>query len=338
MKAYMLRKFGAPESMKIEEVPEPIPESDEVKVKVETIGINYAEILSRRGQYTWAPKRPYIPGMEAYGEVVEVGDSVTRYKIGDKVLVGGQFGSYAEYMVSKEHLAFPAIESLSPEENAASLVSYMTAYVALVKLAKTTQGEKVLIQAAAGGVGTAAVQIAKAIGCEVFGTAGSVDKLKVLREMGVDHPINYRSSNFQEYIVKHGGGVDVVLEVVGGEVYKQSLASLNTFGRLIVVGYASIPFKRWNPITWYQTWKNAPKVNVMERARKSSGVFATHIGYLTGDRIIAAQAWSDLSSFVRQHQLKPVVGSVFDFDELCEAHAWVESRKNVGKTIVRILR
>ncbi len=334
MKAYVLRKSGSADSLKMEEVVEPSPKSDEVKVKVASIGINYAEILSRRGQYRWAPKRPYIPGMEAFGEVVEVGSRISNFKIGDKVVVGGQYGAYAEYLVSKEHLTFPAGRSLSPAENAAFLVSFMTAYVALVKLAKVSEGESVLIQAAAGGVGTSAVQIAKALGAEVYGTASKDEKMQVLKDLGCDHPINYHNEDFQQYIRDHGGGVDAVLEVVGGEVFKKSVKSLNTFGRLVVVGYASIPFKKWNPFTWYTTWKNAPKLDVLKMAAFSTGIMATHIGYLTEKPEISKAAWDELSDFMEEHKIKPIVGKTFSFDQLSQSHAWVESRDNVGKTVV----
>lgn len=334
MKAYLLKKSGSADSLKIQEAPEPTPKADEVKVKVSSIGINYAEILSRRGQYRWAPKRPYIPGMEAYGEVVEVGANVTQYKAGDKVIVGGQYGAYAEYLVSKEHLTFPASSSLTPADNAALLVSFMTAYVALVKLAKVAPSERVLIQAAAGGVGTSAVQIAKALGAEVYGTASRDEKLELLTSLGCDHPINYHKQDFQTYIQEHGGGVDTVLEVVGGDVFKKSVKSLNTFGKLVVVGYASIPFKKWNPLTWYATWKHAPKLDIMKMAAFSTGIMATHIGYLTEKPDISKSAWTELSDFIEKHQIKPVVGKTFHFDQLAEAHKWVESRENVGKTVV----
>ena len=115
MKAYVLRKSGPAHSLKMEEMPEPSPAADEVKVKVKSIGINYAEILSRRGQYNWAPKRPYIPGMEAFGEVTEVGADVKSFKKGDEVIVGRKYGAYAEYLVSKEYLTFPSGKSLSVE-------------------------------------------------------------------------------------------------------------------------------------------------------------------------------------------------------------------------------
>ena len=336
MKAYVLSKVGKPDVLKISETPEPNPAGHEVKIKVQRIGINYAEVLSRRGQYSWAPKRPYIPGMEAYGEVVTIGKKVTKFKLGDKVITGGQYGAYAEYLVASEHLVFPAIDGFTEDENAAFLVNYITAWVALMKLGKMQSGENVLIQAAAGGVGTAAVQLAKATGCIVYGTASEQEKLDLLKNLGVDHPINYRTTDFYEYIKAETGGVDVALEVVGGEVFKKSVALLNPFGRIVVAGYASIPLKKWNPLTYWPAWRDAPKVNVQNMALGSYGILATHIGYLTDNPQITNEVWSEMASFCQEHAIKPIVGHTFSFEELPEAHAFIESRKSVGKVVIRV--
>ena len=166
MKAYLLTKTGKPEILKISNVDKPAPKEDEVLIKTETIGINYAEILSRKGQYQWAPEKPYIPGMEAYGEIVALGSKVKSHKLGDKVICGGQYGSYGEYFCTKDWLAFPSIKGFSPEENAALLVNYMTAWVALVKLGRLTKDEEILIHAGAGGVGSAAIKLGKAMGAQ----------------------------------------------------------------------------------------------------------------------------------------------------------------------------
>ncbi|MEQ8336684.1 MAG: zinc-binding dehydrogenase [Cyclobacteriaceae bacterium] len=336
MKAYLLTKTGKPEVLKISNIDKPTPREDEVLIRSEAIGINYAEILSRKGQYQWAPEKPYIPGMEAYGEVIALGSKVTTHKVGDKVICGGQFGSYGEYFCTKEWLAFPGISGYSAEENAALLVNFMTAWVVLVKLGRLNEGEQILIHAGAGGVGSAAIKLGKAMGCKVYATAGSDEKVKLMKGLGADIPINYRTQDFVKVLDGHGvESVDFVLEVVGGEVFKKSINLLHPFGRLVVAGYASIPYKKWNPLTWWPTWRDAPKAQIMDMAKKSIGIFATHIGYLTGREEVAKQVVQEMYDFVAKHELKPLVGKTFAFDQMAEAHAYMESRKSVGKIIVK---
>ncbi|XOV94292.1 MAG: zinc-binding alcohol dehydrogenase family protein [Bacteroidota bacterium] len=336
MKAYLLKEAGKPETLKISEALKPTPKDDEVLIKTEALGINYAEILSRKGQYQWAPKKPYIPGMEAFGTIEALGKNVTSHKVGDQVICGMQYGSYAEYICTKEWLAFPGIKGFTAEENAALLVNFMTAWVALVKLGRVTSGERVLIHAGAGGVGSAAIKLAKAMGCQVYATAGSDDKVKLMKTLGADIPINYRKEEFDQYLKDKGvDSVDFVLEVVGGEVFRKSIDLLAPFGRLVVAGYASIPFKKWNPLTWWQTWKDAPKAQVMDMAKKSIGLYATHIGYLTSNETVSTQVVKEMYQFVAKHKLKPLVGKTFTFDQMSEAHAYMESRRSVGKIIVK---
>ena len=336
MKAYLLTRSGKPEVLKIHDVDEPQPDSQEVKVRISTIGLNYAEILSRRGQYSWAPKKPYTPGMEAYGEVVDKGAAVTSVKVGDKVIVGNQYGAYAEFICVPEHLVFAANEALSPEENAALVVNFMTAWVALKKQARLTVGESVLIQAAAGGVGTAAVQIAKAMGTKVYGTASRPEKLELIRGLGADVAINYANEDFSQIIKNEEGGIDCVLEVVGGEVFKKSVGLLKPFGRLVVIGFASISFKRGNPYTWWKTWRDAPKVNVMNMAQGSYGISASHIGYLTALPEVAKEAYAEMKEFINEHDIRPHVGRVFDFEDMPDAHRFMESRESMGKIVVKL--
>jgi len=335
MKAYRLRKTGKPHVLKIEDLAEPIPGVKQVKVKVKTIGINYAEILSRKGQYSWAPKKPYVMGMECFGEVVEVGDEVSRFSIGDKVIVGQQYGSYAEYVCAYEHLCFPAFESFTPEENAAYIVNFMTAWIGLKKQCRVEKGERVLIQAAAGGVGTAAIQIASALGCKVYGTASQASKLELIENLG-GKPINYREKDFYQEIINDGGTVGCVLETVGGDVFKKSMKLLSPFGRMVVIGFASMNLKLWNPLSWWKTYQDAPKVNMMKMATESKGVYASHIGYLTENEELTKEIWDELHEYVTSHGLKPVVGKVFDFASLPDAHAFMESRDSVGKLVINV--
>lgn len=337
MQAYLLTKHGPASSLAIQDIPEPLPKAGEVRVKVKRIGINYAEILSRRGQYRWAPKLPYVLGMEAYGEIDAVGEGVDR-QIGEKVIAGGQFGSYAEKMIVKDYMALSALEQSSPEENAAFIVNYMTAWVGLMKLARLQSSDSVLVNAAAGGVGTAAVQLAKASGCKVFGTASQPDKLELLKELGVDYPINYQELDFASVVreAQSGGGVDVVLELVGGETFRKSRDLLNPFGKLVLAGMAGLKWSKRNPLTWPTLLKNIPQAKILQMAQRSTGLLATHIGYLIEHQEVVEQEWQTLTKFVKEHHIKPVVSRVFLFEEMPQAHEYIESRKSYGKVVVTL--
>ena len=337
MKAYLLTKPGPASSLKIQDIPEPLPKAGEIRVKVKRIGINYAEILSRRGQYRWAPKLPYVLGMEAYGEIDAVGAGVDR-QVGETVIAGGQYGSYAEKMIVKDYMALPALEQFSPEENAAFIVNYMTAWVGLMKLARLQSSDSVLINAAAGGVGTAAVQLAKAQGCKVFGTASKPKKLELLKELGVDYPINYQELDFAAVIreAQSGGGVDVVLELVGGETFRKSRDLLNPFGKMVIAGMAGLKWSKRNPLTWPDLIKNIPQAKILQMAQNSTGLLATHIGYLIEHREVVEQEWETLTKFVRDHDIKPIVSRVFPFEEMSQAHEYIESRKSYGKVVVTL--
>ncbi len=336
MKAYLFKSPGGVNKLQLADVPKPDIAPDEVLIKAKAIGINYAEVLSRKGQYSWAPPRPYVPGMEAAGEVVEVGSDVSNIQKGDRVIMGAQYGAYAEYMKSKQHLVYPIPKGWSWQEAAAFLVNFITAWVALFKLGRLQAGEKVLIQAAAGGVGTAAVQLASKAGAKVAGTASKPDKLDLIKKLGADLAINYSTTDFEQELRMQWGGVDVCLEVVGGEVFRKSKDLLVPFGRMVVAGYASIPLKKWKPWTWWPAWRDAPKVGVMDMAKGSFGIAATHIGYLTEKPEIAQSVYKELVSFVHTHGIKPVIGKEFAFNELPQAHAFMESRKSVGKIVVML--
>ncbi len=214
----------------------------------------------------------------------------------------------------------------------------MTAWVALFEICRIRKSDRVLIQAAAGGVGTAAVQLAKALGCEVFGTASRDEKLDLLSKLGVDHPINYRRDDFVEIIrnATGGEGVDVVLEVVGGEVFRKSLNLLNPFGRMAVIGFASLNLNKFNPLSWWKTWQDIPRVKIDKMAQASQVVGASHLGYLLQDTVRMMRIWQELSSFTLANKIKPVVGHEFDFDQMAEAHQLMESRQSMGKILVHI--
>lgn len=337
MRAWRLVSSGGPDVLRLEDVPEPVVGPGQVSVHVKAIGINYAEILSRKGLYGWAPKKPYTPGMEAAGTIVAVGEGVDVGRVGEVVLCGMKYGAYAERVVVPAARALPALPGYSLVECAAYGVNFMTAWVALVEMGRLRNGDRVGITAAAGGVGTAAVQIACAHGCRVVAMTGSDEKFDVVRSLGAHETVNYRKANFARRLgeAAPGGRLDVVLEVVGGDVFRGCVDRLDNFGRVVVAGYAGLEYSVWNPWSWWTAWRDAPRLSVSTAAEASIGLLATHIGYLLPDEERLARIWQALTAFTLQHDLRPVVGRTFAFEELPEAHRFMESRGSVGKLVVR---
>lgn len=338
MKAIVLDRHGGPEVLRVREVPDPEPGAGQVRVRVDAIGINYAEVLSRKGLYGWAPPMPYTPGMEATGTLDALGPGVQGRTIGERVIVGAQFGAYAERIVVPEPQALPAIHGYSTDENAAVAVNYITAWVALMEMARLRPSDRVLVTAAAGGVGTAAVQIATCFGCATVGMAGSDAKLEQIRALGAESAVNYRCADFQARLAEAAGPgkFDVVVEVVGAEVFRAVWPVLAPFGRIVVAGFASLALQKWNPLSWLRTWRDLPKADIRTLAPASAGVMATHVGYLLDDPPRLTRIWGELMAFVAAHGIRPVVGATFAFDEMTEAHRLMESRRSVGKIVVRM--
>lgn len=338
MKAIVLERHGRPGVLRVRELPDPVPGAGEVRVRVEAIGVNYAEILSRKGLYGWAPPMPYTLGMEATGTIDALGAGVEGRAIGERVIVGAQHGAYAEKIVVPERQALPAVPGFSVEENAAIAVNYLTAWVALMEMARLRPTDRVLVTAAAGGVGTAAVQISTRFGCRTVGLAGSDEKLDQIRALGAESAVNYRRADFKERLGEAAGAerFDVVLEVVGGEVFRAAWPVLAPFGRVVVAGFASLSLQKWNPLSWLRTWRDLPRADVRTLAPASAGLMATHIGYLLDDPPRLARVWGELMAFVATHGIRPVVGATFSFNEMDEAHRFMESRRSVGKIVVRV--
>ena len=338
MKAIVLDRHGGPGVLRVRDVPDPEPGAGQVRVRVEAIGVNYAEVLSRKGLYGWAPAMPYTPGMEAAGTIDALGAGVQGRTVGERVIVGAQHGAYAERMVVPEPQALPAVAGFSTEENAAIGVNYLTAWVALVEMARLRPTDRVLVTAAAGGVGTAAVQIAARFGCATVGMAGSDAKLQQIRALGAEAAVNYRGAGFESRLREAAGpaGFDVVLEVVGGEVFRAVWPVLAPFGRVVVAGFASLALQKWNPLSWLRTWRDLPRADIRSLAPASAGLMATHIGYLLDDPPRLTRIWGELMAFVAAQGIRPVVGATFSFGQMAEAHRLMESRRSVGKIVVRM--
>ena len=338
MKAFVLRRHGAPGVLRQEECADPVVGPGQVLVRVEAVGVNYAEVLSRKGLYGWAPKRPYILGMEAAGHIGAVGAGVDAARVGERVMVGTQTGAYAELMAVPSAQAFPVPGGWSVEEAAAFPVNWATAWVGLVEMGRMRPTDRVLVSPAGGGVGTAAVQIASRWGCEVVALAGSDAKLERVRSLGASVTLNYRADGWHSRLAEltRGRGVDVALEMVGGSVFRAVADTLAPFGRVVVSGYAALDYELWNPLSWWRAWRGIPRMGLMRMLERSNGMLSTHLGYLLTDPALMTRVFGELSAFVERHGLRPQVGHVLPFDQAAEAHRLMESRRSFGKIVLRV--
>ncbi|MBI3988582.1 MAG: NADPH:quinone oxidoreductase family protein [candidate division NC10 bacterium] len=323
MKAIRVHQHGEPEVLRYEEVPDPTPEPGEVLVQVRAAGVNFADALARRGLYPTLTPPPFIPGIEVAGTVVAVGAGVEGIEVGQRVMGFAPKAGYAELAVMPAAGAMPVPERINFEEAAAFPIVFLTAYHALKTFGRLQEGEAVLIHAAGGGVGTAAVQLAKIWGGRVFATAGSDGKLSKVRTLGADIVHNYRTGDFLDAVRRWTGGrgVDVVLESVGGEVFEKSLRALAPDGRLVVVGLSS---------------GVQPQLHLGLVIMNRLSVIGMHLGSMTVKRpdLVGTSA-RELIGLLAQGMIKPVVGHVFPLKEAAEAHRLLEGRGSYGKLVLK---
>jgi NADPH:quinone reductase-like Zn-dependent oxidoreductase len=327
MRAFLLARHGGPEVLRITDVPTPMPAKGEVRVRIEVIGINFAEILSRRGLYGWAPRLPYILGMEAFGAIDAVGDGVTTHSVGDPVVVGTQYGTYAEFLCIPAERALPAPRHLTPVQSAAFAVNYLTAWIGLMEMARLRPTDTLLVTSAAGGVGTAAVQLGAKLGARVIGAAGK-GKQDAILSLGAHIAIDYAQLEQSE-------DANVVLEMTGGSVYRAVLRHLAPMARVVIAG-ASDAFPRTrNPFARIAALRNLPRMSLLDMLRRSYGVMSFHVGWLLDAGVVTA-AWRELVRFAEEDQIVPVVARELAFEEMADAHRLLEERRNVGKVVVRV--
>jgi NADPH:quinone reductase-like Zn-dependent oxidoreductase len=342
MRAVVITRHGPPEALEVRELPDPPVGPGEVRIAVKAAGINFADTLARIGLYPDAPKVPCVVGYEVAGEIESVGDGVDSHKVGDRVVAGTRFNGQAELVTVAADQALALPKKLSFEEGAAFPVNYATAYAALVVMGGLKQGERLLIHAAAGGVGTAATQVARGIGAEIFGTA-SASKHDAIREQGVEHPIDYRSLDFEQEVRKitGGEGVDVIMDALGPTTFRKDYRLLRPGGRLIMYGLSEVQSGSGKrdipavlrslarmPLATMPWWKSLGVMN------ENKGVFGLNM-LAWWDREGSIQRVTEpLLEGLEKGELKPVVAEVFPFDRAPDAHRFIEERRNVGKVVL----
>ena len=342
MRAVVIPRTGPPEVLEVQQRPDPPVGAGEVRIAVRAAGVNFADTMARIGLYPDAPKLPCVVGYEVAGEVESVGDGVEELEVGDRVIAATRFNGQAELVSVPAGQTFKMPKKLSFEQGAAFLVNYATAYAGLVIMGGLKPGERVLIHAAAGGVGIAATQIARGIGAETFGTA-SASKHDAVREQGVQHAIDYRSLDFEDEVrrITGGEGVDVIMDALGPTTFRKDYRLLRQGGRLIMYGASELQTgtgKRDLPgalrslatmpgatMPW---WKS---LGVM---KENKGVFGLNILDWWDREGGLDRAIEPLQEALQKGELKPVVAEAFPFDRAADAHRFIEERRNVGKVVL----
>ena len=339
MRALVITRHGPPDVLQIEQRPDPEPGAGEVRVSVRAAGVNFADLMARTGLYPDAPKPPCVVGYEFSGLVERLGEGVERVRAGDRVIGACRFGGYAERVVvpAAELLALP--EDWSYEEGAALPVNYATAYGILVRYGSLRTGERVLVHAAAGGVGIAATQIAKLHGADVYGTA-SAAKHEAIRAIGVDHPLDYRSGDWVAELRRIAGErqpIDIALDAVGGRSLRRSFSLLRAGGRLVCFGASSlVSGERRDLRMAARTLLETPRFNPLRLSSSSKSVIGFNLLRAWNAQAGLGEYVDPLRAWVEEGKLRPVVAAAFPLERGAEAHRFLGERRNVGKVVLTV--
>ena len=335
MRQVVIPRYGPPEVFELRELPDPVPGEGEVRISVRAAGVNFADVLARMGLYPDAPKPPVVVGYEVAGVVDAVGRGVSTPQEGDRVVALTRFGGYADRVVVPAANAFRFPEALSDAEAAAVPVTYVTAALALYRMAALTSGETVLIHNAGGGLGIAATQLARLRRTTVIGTA-SAAKHDALRSFGVEHAIDYRHADVAVEVgrLTRGRGVDVVLDPIGGSSFAVSYGLLAPLGRLIMVGVSSIAGEKRNRWRVLRSLWSMPKYQPLSLINRNRGVFGLNLGHLWEERRHLQSTMSLLMTELGASRLQPIVARTFPLERAADAHRFIQSRANIGKVVL----
>jgi NADPH:quinone reductase-like Zn-dependent oxidoreductase len=327
---------GGVEVLRVEEKPDPDPAADEVRVRVHAAGLNFADILARQGLYPDGPKKPCVMGYEVAGVIDKCGAAVDQNLLGKPVIALTRFNGQSELVVIKPMQMFEKPASLTFEQGAAIPVNYLTAYALLVVMGGLRKGESVLIHNAGGGVGLAALDIAKHIGATTFGTA-SPGKHEFLRARGLDHPIDYRNQDWLPVLMDltKNRGVELVIDPIGGAHWKKSYRALRHTGRLGMFGVSTASANGIaGKLKMLKAVIQTPRFHPFGLINKNRGVFGLNLGHMFHEPEMVSRWTSEILRGVEEGWVQPHVDRAFSFDEAGAAHTYIESRKNTGKVVL----
>jgi NADPH:quinone reductase-like Zn-dependent oxidoreductase len=329
MRQVWVTKKGGPEVLQVREAPDPEPKPGEVRIRVRAAGLNFADVMARIGMYPDAPPLPAVLGYEVAGEI-----DLPVSRRGERVIAATRFGGQSDVVCVPESAVYPLPEHLSFAEGASIPVVWLTAWHMLVELANVQRGQLVLIHAAAGGVGTAAVQICKKLGAQSIGTA-SASKHERLNELGLDHAIDYRTEDFEQRVkeITKGRGVDVALDATGA--FRKSYRSLAPMGKLMMFGASGIVSgDRRSLGAVIKTAIKMPIFHPLKMLPDNKGIFGVNMGRLWGESELLGREIGGILKGFRSRDYKAIVDIEVPFAEAAKAHQRLTSRANFGKVLL----
>ena len=337
MRALWTTRIGSPETLEVRETPDPEPGPNQVRVRVRAAGLNFADVMARQGLYPDAPKLPAIMGYECAGEIDAVGGGVTQLEKGQRVMAFTRFGGQADTVVAGSEFVFRIPDALSFEHAAALPVSYLTSYHMLFNVARVRRGDHVLVHMAAGGAGTAALQLCRSVGSvTTYGTASS-SKHDYVREHGCTHAIDYHTQDYVAEVQRltQGRGVHYVLDALGGSDWKKGYSLLRAGGLVIAFGFANMNkgTKRRLGHVVTQALK-VPFYTPMKLLNDNRGVAGVNMGHLWNETVLLREAAENILRLYAEGHISPHVHATFPFARGAEAHRLLESGKSLGKILL----
>lgn len=324
MKAILCKEYGPADTLVIEDVPSPVAKGRGVKVRVKAAGLNFPDTLIIEGKYQLKPTLPFSPGGEMSGEVIAVGEKVTRFKVGDRVAGLTGYGAFAEEVIVPEHNLLLLPGGMSDEKAAAFMMVYGTSYYALKQRANIQIGESLLVLGASGGVGRATVELGKAMGARVIAAASSAQKLAVAEAAGADELINYTEEPLKDAIKRltNSKGVDVIYDPVGGDYTEQALRAMAWNGRHLIIGFAA---------------GDIPKIPANLTLLKGCSVVGVFWGSFTQrEPEASAQNMIELVKLYAEGKIDPKISEVFDFEDYAKALGALTERRAIGKVVLKV--
>ena len=337
MRAVWITRHGGPEALQVRETADPVPGPGQVRIRVSAAGLNFADVMAAQGLYPDAPKPPCVVGYEVAGVIDALGAGSAGLAAGQRVLAMTHFGGHSDVVCVPTDQALPIPEAMSFETAAALPVTYLTAYHMLFRVASVRPGERILVHMAAGGVGTAVLQLCRTMDdLVVFGTA-SAGKHDVLRAEGCAHPIDYHATDYAAEVrrLTRGEGVDVVLDPLGGNDWRKGLKLLRPGGTLVAFGFANLASgQRRRPARLASQVLGVPLLTPLQLMNQNKTVSGVNVGRLWGEMAVLREELQAVLALWDQGRIKPHIDGSYPFTEAAAAHRRILQRQNIGKILL----